>query len=35
MKDDFRGLLSGSFCFIEDANEDEDEDEGSDGEVRN
>ena len=30
MKEDFRGLLSSSFCFVED-DEEEDEDEESDG----
>lgn len=34
MKDDFKGLQSGSLCFIED-NEDDDEDEKKDGEVGN
>jgi hypothetical protein len=34
MKDDFRGLLSSSFCFVEDdeeEDEEEDEDEESEG----
>jgi len=35
MKDDFRGLWSRSFCFIEDDDEEDDEDEEKHGELRN